>query len=234
MTDTKDRLAEAALPHVVFDGMNMTALRAGARDLRLSEDVAAAFFPAGGADLAAWIHKRGDAQLAEWLKNAPGGRFRDRVAGAIWQRLEIADVELVRAASAVLALPQNQPLAAKLLWETADVIWTGLGDSSRDVNWYSKRATLSAVYAASVLYWLGDHSEGRTETREFIDRRIDGVMQFEKLKASARKIPGVSMLTDLALGWVRAPKSTGEQSGGESAATENATDENTTDEKEKA
>ena len=66
-------------------------------------------------------------------------------------------------------------------------------------------------YAASVLYWLGDHSEGRQDTRDFIDRRIDGVMQFEKIKASARKIPGVSMLTDLALGWVRAPKSADEK-----------------------
>ena len=209
MTDTRDRLAEAALTHVPFDGMNMTALRAGARDLGLSEDVAVAFFPGGGADLAAWIHRRGDARLAEWLQTAPEGRFRDRVAAAIWQRLDFADPELVRAASAVLALPQNQPLAARLLWETADTVWTGLGDASRDVNWYSKRATLSAVYAASVLYWLGDHSEAHAETRDFIDRRIDGVMQFEKLKASARKIPGVSMLTDLALGWVKAPKSAG-------------------------
>lgn len=91
------------------------------------------------------------------------------------------------------------------------MIWSGLGDSSRDVNWYSKRATLSAVYAASVLYWLGDHSEGRRDTRDFIDRRIDGVMQFEKFKASARKVPGVSMLTDLALGWIHAPKSVEEK-----------------------
>ena len=207
MTDTRDRLAEAALTHVPFDGMNAAALRAGARDIGLSEDVAAAFFPGGGADLAAWVHQRGDAQLAEWMKDAPAGRISDRIAGAIRQRLDFADVELVRAASAILALPQNQPLAARLLWETADTIWNGLGDSSRDVNWYSKRATLSTVYAASVLYWLGDQSEGHAETAEFIDRRIEGVMRFEKLKASARKVPGVAMLTDIATGWIRAPKS---------------------------
>lgn len=207
MTDTKDRLAEAALTHVPFDGMNMAALRAGARDLNLSPDVATAFFPGGGADLAAWIHRRGDARLAEWLTTAPEGRFRDRVADAIWQRLDFADTELVRAASAVMALPQNQPLAARLVWETADTIWNGLGDTSRDVNWYSKRATLSAVYAASVLYWLGDLSADHADTRAFIDRRIAGVMQFEKLKASARKFPGLSMMTGLATGWIRAPKS---------------------------
>lgn len=207
MTETRDRLAEAALLHVPFDGMNLVALRAGARDIGLSGDVAEAFFPGGGADLAAWIHRRGDARLAEWMQGAPAGRISERIADAIRQRLEFADVELVRAASAVLALPANQPLAARLMWETADTIWNGLGDSSRDVNWYSKRATLSTVYAACVLYWLGDLSEDHAETRDFIDRRIDGVMQFEKLKAQARKLPGVAMLTDIATGWIRAPKS---------------------------
>lgn len=207
MTETRDRLAKAALLHVPFDGMNLAALRAGARDIGLSGDVAEAFFPGGGADLAAWIHRRGDARLAEWMQSAPAGRISERIADAIRQRLDFADVELVRAASAVLALPANQPLAARLMWETADTIWNGLGDSSRDVNWYSKRATLSTVYAASVLYWLGDLSEDHAETRDFIDRRIDGVMQFEKLKAQARKLPGVAMLTDIATGWIRAPKS---------------------------
>lgn len=207
MTETRDRLAKAALLHVPFDGMNLAALRAGARDIGLSGDVAEAFFPGGGADLAAWIHRRGDARLAEWMQSAPAGRISERIADAIRQRLEFADVELVRAASAVLALPANQPLAARLMWETADTIWNGLGDSSRDVNWYSKRATLSTVYAACVLYWLGDLSEDHAETRDFIDRRIDGVMQFEKLKAQVRKLPGVAMLTDIATGWIRAPKS---------------------------
>ncbi|WBU57162.1 COQ9 family protein [Paracoccus sediminicola] len=210
MTDTRDRLAEAAITHVPFDGMNIKAVRAGARDLGLSPDIAEAFFPGGGADLAGWLHRRGDSKLADWLETAPGGKIRDRIADAIMFRLEATDKEMVRAASSVMALPQNQPLAARLVWETADTIWDGLGDTSRDVNWYSKRATLSAVHSACVLYWLGDNSEGYADTRAFIDRRIDGVMRFEKLKASARKIPGATMLADLATGWIRAPKSADE------------------------
>ncbi|MDO5603548.1 MAG: COQ9 family protein [Paracoccus sp. (in: a-proteobacteria)] len=206
MTDTQDRLAEAALTHVPFEGMNDNALAAGARDLGLGVDVARAFFPLGGADLAAWTHRRGDAALAQWLAGAPDGRIRDRITAAIRARLDLADPELVRAASAVLALPRNQPLAARLVWETADTIWTGLGDHSEDVNWYSKRATLAAVYAASALYWLGDTSDGRSETDGFIDRRIEGVMRFEKLKSGLRKLPGAAVLSDLATGWVRAPK----------------------------
>ncbi|MFI0395645.1 COQ9 family protein [Paracoccus jiaweipingae] len=209
MSDDRDALLEAALVHAAFDGMNDTALRAGARDLGLSQAAIDAHFPRGGADLAAAYHRRADAALrADLAVNPPQGRFRDKVAEAVWRRLTLVDPDLVRAGAAVLSLPLNQPLAARLVWETADAIWDGLGDASDDVNWYTKRATLSAVISSSVLYWLGDGSDDRRDSRDFIERRIDGVMRFEKLKAAARKLPGVSALTGLATGWVRAPRDT--------------------------
>ncbi|MBK4216416.1 COQ9 family protein [Paracoccus caeni] len=209
MTQTeRDALIEAALTHVPFEGMNDRAIRSGARDIGISDDMARVHFPEGGAGLAAAYHRRGDAALrAELEANPPQGRFRDRVAEAVWRRLQLAEPELVRAGAATLALPQNAALAARLVWETADVIWTALGDSSDDVNWYSKRATLSAVISASVLFWLGDESEGHAETRDFIDRRIDGVMRFEQIKGSLRKLPGAQALTGLAFGWIKAPRS---------------------------
>ncbi|MGL4279545.1 MAG: COQ9 family protein, partial [Albidovulum sp.] len=87
---------------------------------------------------------------------------------------------------AFFAMPAQAATGAALIWGTADAIWTALGDTSRDINWYSKRATLSAVYSATVLYWLGDESEGHQATWEFLDRRIEGVMRFEKFKAGLR------------------------------------------------
>ena len=135
----------------------------------------------------------------------PAGRFRDRVADALWRRVCASDPELVRAGASVMALPQNAALGARLVWETADTVWTALGDRSDDVNWWTKRATLSSVWGAVVLYWLGDYSEGRADTRAFIDRRIDDVMRFEKLKAAARRVPGVGTLADFATGWITSP-----------------------------
>ena len=87
------------------------------------------------------------------------------------------------------------------------MIWTALGDTSRDVNWYSKRATLSAVIGATVLFWLGDTSPDHADTRAFIDRRIDGVMRFEQIKSGLRKLPGAERLAGMAFGWIRAPRS---------------------------
>ncbi|MBV0891353.1 COQ9 family protein [Paracoccus sp. Z118] len=210
MTDSLHRLLDAALIHVPFDGMNDRALAAGARDIGMAHELARTLFPQGGASLAAAYHRRGDAELRRWIAARPAqGRFRDRVAEAIWHRLEIADPELVRAGASVMALPQNAARGARLMWDTADTIWDALGDSSADVSWWTKRASLSSVWGAAVLYWLGDYSEGRGDTRAFIDRRIDDVMRFEKLKGAARKLPGVGLAADLATGWIRKPAADG-------------------------
>lgn len=207
MTDDRNRLIAAALSHVVFEGMGARAITEGARDIGIDPALARVLLPHGGADLAAAYHRQGDAGLRGWLAaHPPQGRFRDRVSAAIMQRLALSDREMARAGASLLALPQHATLGARLIWETADAVWTGLGDHSEDVNWYSKRATLSAVYGATVLYWLGDDSPDLHATREFLDRRIDGVMRFEKIKSRIGALPGVSMLTELATGWIRRPE----------------------------
>ena len=207
METDRDALLAAALDHVPFEGMNDRALMAGAADLQIPESLARVHFPLGGAGLAAAYHRRADGELRDWLaRTPPEGRFSDRVATSIWQRLGLVDPELVRAGAATLALPQNAALAARLVWETADVIWAGLGDTSDDANWYTKRATLSAVISASVLFWLGDDSPDHAETRAFIDRRIEGVMRFEKVKAQWRKLPGAKMMGKVAFGWIHPPR----------------------------
>ncbi len=116
-------------------------------------------------------------------------RFRDRIALAVKLRLHEADRELVRRGSALFALPNHAAEGTKAIWGTADAIWTALGDTSTDINWYTKRASLSAVYGATVLFWLGDDSPGHQATWDFLDRRIENVMSFEKTKARFRENP---------------------------------------------
>lgn len=191
MDQAKEMLLAAALPHVPFDGWSAATLAAAVADSRLDGRLARALFPRGGVDLAVAYHKAGDARMAEALAAADLGalRFRDRIAHAVLLRLEGADKELVRRGSALFALPQHAAEGAALIWGTADAVWRALGDNSGDLNWYTKRATLSAVYGATVLFWLGDTSEGHADTRAFLDRRIEGVMRFEKAKAGFRANP---------------------------------------------
>ena len=71
---------------------------------------------------------------------------------------------------------------AAYLQRTTNPAVFAAGDAATDVNHYTKRMTLGAVYSACLLYWLDDDSEGGAATHAFIDRRIDNVMRFEKFK----------------------------------------------------
>lgn len=187
----KKRLLDAAVAHAVFDGWSETTFRAACEDAGIAPDLARAIFPRGPLDLAVAYHKAGDAKMVAALdaEDLAALRFRDRVALAVRLRLEGADRELVRRGASLFALPQNAATGASLVWGTADAIWRALGDTSEDINWYSKRATLSAVYSSVVLYWLGDDSDGQEATWDFLDRRIEDVMRFEKFKAQVRDNP---------------------------------------------
>ena len=94
--------------------------------------------------------------------------------------------EAVRRGLAILAMPQNLPLALRISWRTADLMWRIAGDTSTDFNHYTKRMTLGAVYGSTLLVWLDDQSEGWNDTAAFLDRRIDDVMRFERFKADWR------------------------------------------------
>lgn len=199
METAKAALLEAALPHVAFDGWSETTFRAAVADSGLAPGLARALFPRGAVDLALAFHAAGDAAMQERAAAADLAalRYSERVAALIRFRLEAAtDKEAVRRGTALFALPHHAADGARAIWGTADAIWRALGDTSDDLAWYSKRATLSGVYAATVLYWLGDDSPDHRATWDFLDRRIANVMQIEKMKAGLRDNPLVKTLVN--------------------------------------
>ena len=58
------------------------------------------------------------------------------------------------------------------------------------------RAILAGIYSATLAVFVNDDSEGKEKTHEFLGRRIDGVMKFEKAKAQFlnkdREMPSLS------------------------------------------
>ncbi|MCV6595394.1 MAG: COQ9 family protein [Silicimonas sp.] len=210
-TPDLERLLDAALAHVPFDGWSDTTFREAARDLDLSPEAARALAPRGALDLACAYHRRGDSAMIQAMEAADLSemRYSEKVAQALKFRIAaIPDREAVRRATTLFSLPHNAPEGAKLVWETADAVWRALGDTSTDGSWYSKRATLSAVWGSVVLYWLGDDSEDDARTFDFIDRRIDNVMSLEKLKGQMRSNPLTRPLMNIEaalMGKMRAP-----------------------------
>jgi ubiquinone biosynthesis protein COQ9 len=177
------RLAAAA----IFDGWSAAALAEAARAAGVDPAVARLAFPGGAMDMiAAWVDSV-DARMEqafdrEVLAQMP---IRERIRALVWFRLEaVAGLEeALRRAVAIQAMPQNLARTARLAWSSADKMWRLAGDTATDYNHYSKRGILSGIYAATLAVFLDDTSEGKAETRAFLDRRIEGVMRFEKAKA---------------------------------------------------
>ena len=182
----RDALIEAMLPDVPFDGWSRAALRAAARRIGAPAAEALALFPDGPADFVACFSRWADRRMLDRLESLALDRLRvpERVALAVNTRLEIVEPwrEAVRRALTILSLPQNTPLAMRLLYETVDGIWYAAGDSATDFSFYTKRATLAGIYAATLLYWLEDRSPGFADTRAFLDRRLAEVARISQAR----------------------------------------------------
>lgn len=193
-------LLAKALPHVAFDGWTGGLLDAAARDAGLDEGPVALAFPGGLIDLIVFFLAEGDRRMEARLEadDLASMKIRARITHAVRTRLELDafNREAVRRAGAMLALPTSGTAAPRALYHTVDAIWRAVGDTSTDVNFYTRRATLAAVYSATMLYWLGDESDDFADTWAFLDRRIENVMQIEKAKAGLKK--ATARLPDMA------------------------------------
>lgn len=196
---TLDEVRSALAPHIpshaAFDGWTVRALDAAAGQIGIDPALARLAFDAEarhggpGRMIDAWFDHIDDAMAqavpAEELATmGVTGRIRRLVTA----RLDLVhrDREALRRALAILALPQNIGLAARLGWRTVDRIWRQAGDKSVDFSFYTRRATLGAVYSATILTFLDDESDGMADTRAFLDRRLADVGRFEKAKAQLR------------------------------------------------
>ncbi|WP_037493662.1 COQ9 family protein [Sneathiella glossodoripedis] len=188
--EQKNQILEAVLSHVMFDGWSQKAIKAAAEDLSLDLFVISELFPDGPRDIISYFVRRADDEMENELakRNVLSMKIRDRITLAVRLRLEMYTPrkEAIRSALTLLALPQNTALALKLTEGTVSRMWYATGDTSTDFSYYTKRMTLSAVYGSTLLYWLDDHSEGAHKTWEFLDRRIENVMQFETAKFKAK------------------------------------------------
>lgn len=74
-----------------------------------------------------------------------------------------------------MAQPNYAPPSFAELAKLADEIWFLAGDTSVDTSWYTKRASLSAIYSATEVFMTQDTSKNFAETEQFLDARLEDV-----------------------------------------------------------
>ena len=186
------RVVEAALVHVPFDGWSDVALQAGASDAGMDESAVQRLFPGGPLDAVILHSAMADQAMVEAFE-AMDGR-PDRVHLMIRELILIrlrhsaANKEAVRRGLTLLAVPQNALASARALYSTVDAMWRAAGQRDTDFSFYTKRATLAAVYSATLLAWIADTSGDLASIEGFLDRRLQEVAKIPKASAPMRGI----------------------------------------------
>lgn len=180
-------LAAAVADAAVFDGWSEKAVESAALAKQVDPAVARLAFPGGAMDMVcAWIETV-DRAMAEafTVETLAAIKVRERIRMLVQFRLDAiaGRQEALKRALAVMAMPQNLARSLKAGWNSADAMWRLAGDTATDYNHYTKRAILAGIYGATLAVFADDSSADKAETRAFLDRRIDGVMKFEKAKA---------------------------------------------------
>lgn len=188
---TLDELRLSLAPDIaasaIFDGWNDTALTAAAEMVGVDVDVARLAYPGGAMDMiGAWVEGVDAAMIAAFPADRIATmKIRERIRALVTFRLEAIEglEEALRRARAIMAMPQNARLSLKMGWHSADLMWRLAGDTATDYNHYTKRTILAGIYAATLAAFVDDEDPEKVKTQEFLGRRIDGVMKFEKAKA---------------------------------------------------
>lgn len=172
------------------DGWTWEVLRTASAEAGIDAPLVARLFPRGPADLVAAFHGEVDSAMERAVAD---GRieslgYGERVGVAVRFRFRVLAARrgAVRRAMAFHALPANAGDSVRCLAQTADRIWRVVGDTSTDFSFYTRRATLGCVLAATTLVWLDD-SVG-AETEAFLARRLDDVRQFGRARARAEEV----------------------------------------------
>lgn len=177
-----DRLVEAMLALAPESGWTRATFDKAAQKAGLTAGQALLAAPNGVADVLEAFGKRA-ARAAGDAVSGSTAKVREKVRAGVKGWLAALGAHKAAVKRAAVA-PANLLTGPKGLWAAADAIWAALGDKSTDYNWYTKRMTLSAVLGSTLAAWMGTDDEAQVD--EFLDRRIENVMQFEKLKAQAK------------------------------------------------
>jgi ubiquinone biosynthesis protein COQ9 len=188
-SEERDAALRATLPYVPRLGWSWAALQAGLRDLGRDGQEAEWLFPGGPIEaVEAWCdladREMEEAARAEDLLAL---RIPDRIRRVLTLRLEAneAHKDAIRRALALQSLPWNLASALRTVARTADSMWAAAGDTSADLSWYTRRATLSGVYGTTLAFWLQDDEPGFPATRAFLDRRLDDLARLQGKRPKA-------------------------------------------------
>lgn len=196
----RKKILKRALIDINTYGLNKNMLIQSAINCNLSEGVLGRLFPDGIYELKQYFFNDIDKQMLKNINKTKSNniRIRDKIYNGVIIRLELFTKDK-NAIKHIFVSEASTPIKSfKNLWNTSDLIWKSAGDISTDYNHYTKRLLLSWVYLSTLLCWFNDKTKNANETKLFLNRRIDEVLEFGKKSSIIKsKISNFSIFNKL-------------------------------------
>lgn len=191
------KILASAYEQVPAHGFTQTALDEGARRAGYLE-VSTQLFPRGSFDLIAYHLATQRLALSSRVQfpspDSSRASLTEKVQTLMWSRL-VANAEAGvlphwQDALAQMSLLENIPTSLKELGLLSDEIWYLAGDQTVDFGWYTKRASLSTVYASTEIFMTTDTSPGHRDTKDFMQRRLTDSKVMGNVTGGALQLAG--------------------------------------------
>ena len=173
---SQDTILSASLKRVPEHGFTERALTLGAKDVGYL-DVSVQLFPRGVFDLILYhlvtqrLALKDNVQFPEDVKLGVGRKVKTLAMTRLRANKDI--IHQWQGALGYMSLLGNIPASLQELNALSDEIWYLSGDTTVNFSWYTKRASLSAIYASSEMFMTTDKSKDFALTEEFLDRRLE-------------------------------------------------------------
>jgi ubiquinone biosynthesis protein COQ9 len=177
--EAERNILSAALAYVPSHGFTSEALTLGAKNAGYL-DVSTNLFPKGTFDLVRYHLVSQRLALKDRIQfpdeqMGVGRKVKSLVLERLRANVDSGIVSRWQEALAVMSLAENIPSSLRELSALSDEVWFLAGDTSVDSSWYTKRASLAGVYAATEVYQTTDQSTDFKDTEQFLDRRLEEV-----------------------------------------------------------
>eukprot|EP01114_Cavostelium_apophysatum_P017901 TRINITY_DN5410_c0_g2_i1.p1 TRINITY_DN5410_c0_g2~~TRINITY_DN5410_c0_g2_i1.p1 ORF type:complete len:286 (+),score=34.06 TRINITY_DN5410_c0_g2_i1:49-906(+) len=204
--DLQNSILQLALhQYVPIHGWTVESLSLAAQKLGLP-GVAHGILPNGPLDLINYFgnvcSKKLEAQVQQRQSELELMVPKDRLKAIIQMRLELIAPHIKNWSQAVglLSRPSNIPETMNSIARIADDICHYAGDKSTNFDWYTKRATVAAIYSSAEIFMLTDASPGFKDTFAFVERRLNDVMRLDQTTYLAGRVASTMFKGAVSLG----------------------------------
>jgi ubiquinone biosynthesis protein COQ9 len=117
--------------------------------------------------------------IQKFGKKKKGESIRSFIGNMLLYRIKEIPSDMHKALKDYYLSLKHIDEAPKAIWNSADSIWKAAGDTSTDMNYYSKRFLLSSIYTMSLRHYAKNPESIDEYVQESLDKLVN---RMQKLK----------------------------------------------------